>query len=165
MSRAFVNEDDQREAPFVPPRADLPDGVPNYVTPEGMALLLQEKEALQAELRSLTSGDQPDKQNEISVVNTRLLMLNNRISSAQVIHHEKMSSGEVSFGSLITIRFRGVATEQKFRIVGVDEADLKKGKMAFTSPLARLLMHKKAGDSAVLKTAGGERVIEIMAVE
>ena len=36
MSRAFINEDQQVETPFVPPRADLPRGVTNYVTPDGL---------------------------------------------------------------------------------------------------------------------------------
>jgi hypothetical protein len=46
MSRGFVNEDDQEEIPFVPPRADLPAGVTNYVTQFGMDALLYEKQML-----------------------------------------------------------------------------------------------------------------------
>ncbi|MBZ0241645.1 MAG: GreA/GreB family elongation factor, partial [Bacteroidales bacterium] len=54
---------------------------------------------------------------------------------------------------------------QKFQIVGVDEANLKQGKIAFTSPLARLLMNQEAGSSVTLKLAHGERVFKIIAVE
>ncbi len=46
MSRGFVKEDDQEENPIVPPRADLPDGVANYVTRVGMDELLAEKQML-----------------------------------------------------------------------------------------------------------------------
>jgi transcription elongation factor GreB len=42
MSRGFVKEDDQEETPIVPPRADLPEGVVNYVTQGGMGELLNE---------------------------------------------------------------------------------------------------------------------------
>ena len=48
MSRGFVKEDDQEEAPLIPPRAPLPDGVANYVTPRGMRLLLEERDAIGA---------------------------------------------------------------------------------------------------------------------
>jgi transcription elongation factor GreB len=71
MSRAFVNEDDQRETPFVAPRADLPEGVPNYVTPEGMEALLAEKESLLSELIQ-AKQDKHDSQNSVTIVNTKL---------------------------------------------------------------------------------------------
>jgi len=40
MSKAFTKDDDSPEPVLIPPRAPLPDGVPNYVTPRGLALLL-----------------------------------------------------------------------------------------------------------------------------
>lgn len=46
MSRGFVKEDDQEEIPIVLPRADLPEGVTNYVTQIGMDELLTEKKML-----------------------------------------------------------------------------------------------------------------------
>jgi transcription elongation factor GreB len=42
MSRGFVKEDDQEEAPIIPPRAALPNGVTNYVTPNGLQELKTE---------------------------------------------------------------------------------------------------------------------------
>jgi transcription elongation factor GreB len=51
MSRGFVKEDDQEETPIVPPRADLPEGVVNYVTQGGMDELLNEKQELISEKR------------------------------------------------------------------------------------------------------------------
>lgn len=53
MSRAFVKEDDQEEAPFIPPRAPLPAGVNNYVTLEGLKELNLEKEKLEKEKESV----------------------------------------------------------------------------------------------------------------
>lgn len=164
MSRAFVNEDDQRETPFVAPRADLPDGVPNYVTPQGMEALLEEKEALLSDL-ILAKQDKHDSQNSVTVVNTKLQMIENRILSAQVIHKEDSSYKEVTFGASVTLQIGSSGKEQKFQIVGVDEADLKKGKLAFTSPLARILMHKKAGELAILKLEQGERIFKILSIE
>lgn len=164
MSRAFVNEDDQREVPFVPPRADLPDGTPNYVTPTGMENLLKEKEMLLAELKELSIGDDHDKANIITIVNTQLQMLESRILSAQVISNESDSDKEVRFGSSIILQIGEDKKTQKFQIVGVDEADIKQGKIAFISPLARILIHKKAGESFTLKLASGERKFKVIAI-
>ena len=55
MSRGFVKEDDQEEAPFIPPRASLPAGVTNYVTARGMQLLLEERTQLGGD-RALIQG-------------------------------------------------------------------------------------------------------------
>jgi len=164
MSRAFVNEDDQREAPFVPSRADLPDGVPNYVTPAGMASLLKEKEMLLAKLKELTIGYDQDKANAITIVNTQLQMLENRISSAQVIPGEADSDHEIRFGSTVTLQIGDEIKTQKFQIVGVDEADIKLGKIAFISPLARMLMHKKADETVTLKLANGETKFKVISI-
>ena len=165
MSRAFVNEDDQRETPFVPPRADLPGGVPNYVTSAGMEALQKEKEDLLKELKQLVAGDERDKQTSITIVNTKLQMLENRISSAQVVNRGDNPSEKVRFGSVVSLQVGGQNKAQQFQIVGVDEADLKLSKIAFTSPLARLLLNQQAGNSVTLKLAHGERVFKIVGIE
>lgn len=53
MSRGFVKEDDQEDIPLVPPRADLPAGVENFVTEKGLEYLLEEREQLLKEQESL----------------------------------------------------------------------------------------------------------------
>lgn len=165
MSRAFVNEDDQRETPFVAPRADLPPGVANYVTQAGLEALLNEKEELLLELKHLVAGDGHEKQNDIIIVNMKLHLLEDRIASAQVIQAEDTPSEKIRFGSVVTLQLGSQSKTQQFQIVGVDEADLKSGKIAFTSPLARLLINQQAGSSVTLKLAHGERVFKIIAVD
>ena len=54
MSRAFVKEDSQEEPPRIPPRAHLPEGTANYVTPEGMQQLRDEQKALQEKKSELS---------------------------------------------------------------------------------------------------------------
>ena len=51
---------------------------------------------------------------------------------------------------------------QIFQIVGVDEADIAKGKISFISPLAKALINKKAGDKVTLKRDREDIVFEIM---
>ncbi|GAB1403158.1 transcription elongation factor GreB [Lentimicrobium sp.] len=165
MSRAFVNEDDHREMPIVPPRADLPAGFPNYVTPAGMEALQKEREQLIAERDAYSDSETHEKPMEVNVLNLRLQMLEDRLSSAQVVQPSETRPDKVHFGAVVELEVTGQSKNKKFQIVGVDEADLKKGKIAFTSPIARLLMNKKVGESVVLNPGKGERIFKIVAID
>ena len=76
MSRGFVKEEDQEATPIIPPRAPLPDGVPNYVTPQGLNQLQAEKETLEEELKKLHQLDAgPEKRYEIGMAQGKLDLL------------------------------------------------------------------------------------------
>ena len=165
MSRAFINEDQQVEAPFVPPRADLPNGVTNYVTPEGFEALLKEKEELSDRLRELNAGEEHGKMTAIKIIHIKLEMLENRILTSNIIEQEGQDMSEVRFGSKVLLQIGRSKKTRKLQIVGVDEADLKEGKIAFTSPLAKEMMNKKVGERVVLKLAHGESVFKVLEIE
>ena len=162
MSRGFVKEDDQEEIPIVPPRADLPEGVTNYVTQAGMNELLAEKQMLLDEKSRLDSPNEDEKRIALNHINAKLLLLEQRIATAQIVRPNEQAPDEVRFGAKIRLRIEANLSIQTFQIVGVDEADISKGKISFTSPLARLLINKKVGDKAVLKRGRKELVYEIM---
>lgn len=165
MSRAFINEDQQVEAPFVPPRADLPKGVTNYVTPEGLEALLKEKKELLTRLKELNEGEEHGKMTAIKVIHIQLEMLENRILTANVVENENQDMSEVRFGSKVLLQIGRGKKTRKLQIVGVDEADLKEGKIAFTAPLAKEMMNKKVGERVVLKLAHGESVFKVLEIE
>jgi transcription elongation factor GreB len=164
MSRGFVKEDDQEETPMVPPRADLPDGVTNYVTPNGMEELLAEKEAFLKEREELEASNEKERRIASNLIHAKVQLLNDRISSAQIVNLSEQPKDEVRFGATITLRIGYAKSTQKFQIVGVDEADISKKKMAFNSPIARLLMGKKVGEQAVLKLEREERMFEVVEI-
>ncbi len=60
MSRAFVKEDDSRQPPIITPRAALPQGTPNYVTPQGILQLRNELVRLETE-RSRIEANRQDE--------------------------------------------------------------------------------------------------------
>ena len=144
MSRGFIKEGDQEEIPMVPPRAYLPAGVTNYVTKEGLDALKEELKNLEAE--RVKAGD-----NYIMVnfIDATIKQLVGRINSAVEVDLSKVSRDTVSFGAWVRYNGRVV------RIVGVDEADVNKGLVSFVSPIAKVLIGKKAGDVIEL---GKERV-------
>ena len=145
MSRGFIKEGDQEEIPRVPMRAYLPEGVPNYVTKEGLEALKEELKDLEAE--RIKAGD-----NYIMVnfLDASIKLLVDRINSAVEVDISKSNKDTVSFGAWVRYNGRVV------RIVGVDEADVNKGLISFISPIAKLLIGKKAGDIIELK--GPEKI-------
>ena len=162
MSRGFVKEDDQEEIPIVPPRADLPEGVTNYVTRAGMNELMAEKKMLLDEKKHLDNSNENEKRIALNFINAKLQLLNRRIAEAKIINLKEQPQNEIRFGAMITLKIEASNKIQIFQIVGVDEANFSKGKISFTSPLAKILINKKIGDSAVLKRAKEDIIFEIL---
>ena len=146
MSRGFIKEGDQEEIPRVPMRAYLPEGVPNYVTKEGL-------DALKEELKNLETERVKASDNYIMVnfLDATIKLLVDRINSAVEVDLSKTNKDTVSFGAWVRYNRRVV------RIVGVDEADVNKGLVSFISPIAKSLIGKKAGD--VIELKGSEKIV------
>jgi transcription elongation factor GreB len=161
MSRGFVKEDDQEEIPIVPQRAYLPEGLTNFVTPKGMNQLLAEKQMLENEKINLNNANENEKRIELNYINAKLQLLNNRIAEAKIINLNEQPQNEIRFGATINLKIEASKNIQTFQIVGVDEADISKGKVSFISPIARVLINKKIGDKVILKQAGKDIVFEI----
>ena len=162
MSRGFVKEDDQEEVPMVPPRAHLPVGVTNYVTPAGMDELLAEQQALIDEKENLDISSENERRIAVNHITAKLQLLNNRITEARIIDLKEQLRDEIRFGATVTLKTEETNDIQTFQIVGVDETDISRGKISFLSPLARVLTNKKVGDKVVLKRPKGDHVLEIM---
>jgi transcription elongation factor GreB len=162
MSRGFVKEDDQEEVPMVPQRAYLPEGVPNFVTQFGMNQLLSEKQMLINERNNLNNANENEKRIALNYINAKLQLLNNRIAGAKIVDINEQSQNEIRFGAMITLKIEASENIKTFQIVGVDEADISKGKVSFISPIARALINKKTGDKVILKQANKDIVFEII---
>lgn len=163
MSRGFVKEDDQEEVPIIPERAPLPDGAVNYVTPNGYQELLDEKEALESERQNLPKTEGSERRIASNVIQAKLNRLTDRINSAQQIDSQ-IEESEIRFGAKVKLRFIDQKITRIFQIVGVDEADVKAGKIAFTSPIAKAIAGKKKGEVADLELGNETREIEILEV-
>jgi len=164
MSRAFTREDSW-EDPIVPPRAPLPDGVPNYVTPRGLALLREEQATLEAERATLEHENNNDGTRKMRIVLTRRLAeLAGRIATAEIIDPERQPHDSVRFGARVKLKDAqgGIRMVQ---IVGVDESDPDNGLVAFTAPLAKAILGCGIGDTARLRTAAGEEPLTIVEID
>jgi transcription elongation factor GreB len=172
MSRGFVKEDDQEEIPLVPPRPDLPEGVSNYMTPTGMEELHAEKQALIDEKNSIEATTEQDKRVASNFINAKIHLLEERMATAKIVELSEQPKDEVRFGASITLTIGNESKSsvskgkpQDYQIVGVDEADISKGKISFISPIAKILIGKKVGEKAILKLARENRVFEVMKIK
>lgn len=167
MSRAFAKEDDSLEAPIIPPRPALPPGTPNYVTPEGLEQLRQELAALEAErtLAEANRENEADRTRRLTVLNGQLSALNSRIASAKVVDPRSQPAREVRFGATVTLRpAAGVGAERRFTIVGVDEASVAAGKVAFVAPIARAVQGAKLGQRVQVRLGPKAEEMEVAAI-
>lgn len=166
MSRGFVKEDDQEEIPMIPQRAYLPDGVTNFVTPAGMDQLLTEKQLLinEREVLNNTSENENEKRIASNYINSKLQLLNSRISTARIVNPNDQPENEIRFGALVTLRSETSKEIQTLQIVGADEADISKGKISFISPISRSLINKRKGDKVIIKKAGNDTIFEIIGI-
>jgi len=153
MSRGFVKEGDQEEVPMILPRAFLPSGVTNYVTPEGLRLLHDEMESLKEEW-SAAGSNYVTK----NYLDAKMRLLSERINSAVLIDNTKANPDVVSFGMYVKYN------DKVIRIVGVDEADASKGLISFISPIAKALIGKKKDDKFEIKVPRGTETVEIQEV-
>ena len=158
MSKAFTDEEAAPAPPIVRPRAPLPEGVPNYVTPRGLELLRAELDelagALPADGGELAAGD-------AAALAQRRTDLEARIASAEVVAPPE-DEKTIRFGAHVTVE--SGAGERRWQIVGVDEADAAQGRISFVSPIARALIGREAGDTVRVNTPGGDEELEVLAV-
>jgi transcription elongation factor GreA len=95
----------------------------------------------------------------------RIVELEDLLQRAEVIDVSKLSGATVKFGATVTVVDEDTETQKTFQIVGETEADVKNGRMSISSPTARAMIGKKAGDAVEVNTPGGGKSYEILKVE
>ena len=100
------------------------------------------------------------------LIEGRVVAINDIIARANVIDVTKIENdGKVIFGS--TVRVQDLETNKKvsYRLVGQDEADIKKNLVFFRSPIGKAFIGKNKGDMVTVTTPSGQRNFEILEVE
>jgi transcription elongation factor GreB len=156
MSKAFTREDDDAPDERVRPRPNpsLPPGATNWVTADGFKRFQDELQSLH-EQRSGSTWNREKEQ--------RLADLEYLLSTAEVVAASGEPSNEVRFGSVVTVRDEA-GDEQKYRIVGLDETDLDRGRVSWLSPIARALMGTRLGQRVKFRFPAGEKELLITVI-
>jgi transcription elongation factor GreA len=100
-----------------------------------------------------------DKQ---GLIEARIVELEDRIARAEVIDTSRLGGTRVAFGAWVTVEDAESDSQVTYRIVGADEANLDKGTISVTSPMARALINREVGDEVKVKAPGGIRTYEIV---
>jgi transcription elongation factor GreA len=95
----------------------------------------------------------------------RILEIEGKLAAAQVIDPATLDAdGRVVFGATVDLEDEGSGSRVTYQIVGDDEADLKLGLISISSPIARALIGRSAGDVAEVRAPGGLKSYEIIEV-
>jgi transcription elongation factor GreA len=99
------------------------------------------------------------------MIEGRIGEIQGKIAGAEIINPAEIKSDRVVFGAHVTIVDQETEEKSHYQIVGIDEADVKKGMISILSPLARALIGKKVGDAVVVQSPKGDKDFEILAFE
>lgn len=181
MNKAFTRErdgedDDEDGAAAMLP---LPAGGKNYITPQGYARLRAElltlidderPKVVEAVHWAAKNGDRSENgdylygKKRLREIDRRIRFLTKRLEIAEVVDPERRETcDQVFFAATVDI-LRGNGSEQTLSIVGVDEIDLSRGHISWISPIARVLLKAREGDTVYFRGPDGEEEIEILAV-
>ena len=95
----------------------------------------------------------------------RIAEIEDRLARAQVIDVTRLSGDQVKFGATVSLVDEDTEEEARYQIVGEHEADVKRGKVSVTSPIARAMIGKEKGDTVEVNTPSGVKAYEITKVE
>jgi transcription elongation factor GreB len=180
MSKAFTKESDEQENDEAEEADILPASIKNYMTPHGAASLQEELRQLLRVERPKTvetvswaagNGDRSENgdyiygKKRLREIDKRMRYLTKRLESAVIVDPAQQQALEqVFFGATVTY-VREDDTKHTVKLVGIDEADLTKGKISWISPVAKALIKARAGDTVEIHTPIGPEAIEILEVK
>ena len=157
----------------------LPPGVKNYITPAGFARMQEEVNALLrverpkiVEIVSWAAGNGDRSENgdylygkkRLREIDRRVRFLTKRLRIAEMVDPSLQTNREqVFFGATVTYA-NARDEERTVRILGVDEADLKRGEVSLHSPIARALLRARVGDTVQIATPGGREAVDVLEI-
>jgi len=150
-------------------------------------MTLRGAEALRNELRRLKSEDRPRVIKAIAearshgdlsenaeyhaareqqgFIEGRISEIEAKLSTAEIIDPSSVpNNGKVIFGATVDLEAEDDGKTLCYQIVGEDEADIKAGRISITSPIARALVGKSAGDVVDVVAPGGKHSYEVVKV-
>jgi transcription elongation factor GreB len=180
MSKTPPSEPAQDEDEDLEGAAPIPAGAKNYVTPQGHARLKEEAlhllnrerpELVKVVAWAASNGDRSENadyiygKRRLREIDRRIRFLTKRLDKAEVIDPAaREQTDQVFFGATVTV-MDDQGSENTYSIVGIDEADVGRGRISWISPLARALLKRREGDEVAFKSPGGDQVLEIVRVE
>ena len=178
MSKAFTKEQDGADEDELPPEAEQPRGVKNYITPAGYARMHAELQQLLDVERPQTvgivhwaasNGDRSENgdyiygKKRLREIDRRIRFLIKRLEIAEVVDSRGQEQERVFFGATVSVR-DAAGRARSVSIVGMDEVDPSRGRVSWISPIARALLKSREGDIVSLRTPAGVEELEVVEI-
>lgn len=179
MSKAFTKESDGADVDDeIEPGNALPAGVKNYITPAGYTKLKEEffyllnverPELVKTVAWAASNGDRSENadykygKRRLREIDRRLRFLTKRMDYAEIIDPAGRDSDQVFFGATVSVEDQA-GQQHTYRIVGMDEVDLTRGRVSWMSPIARALLKAREGDTVRFEAPGGIQQLDILEV-
>jgi transcription elongation factor GreB len=110
------------------------------------------------------NGDYIYGKKRLREIDGRIRFLTKRLESAEIVDPaQQKNRDQVFFGATVTYE-NSRGDEKTVTIVGIDEADLERGRISWVSPVARALLKAREGDAVELRTPSGIEPIEIIEI-
>jgi|TARA_Y200000002_G_C22339237_1_gene520130 transcription elongation factor GreA len=101
-----------------------------------------------------------------ALIESRVIAINDLIARANVIDVTKIENdGKVIFGATVNLKDLDTEKQITYKLVGQDEADIKKNLIFFKSPIGKALIGKNKGEMVIVNTPSGEKNFEILEVK
>lgn len=179
MSKAFTKESDRDDDDDLAGAPALPAGGKNYITRQGHDRLraellhlldVERPKVVEVVHWAASNGDRSENgdyiygKKRLREVDRRIRFLSKRLEHAEVVDPAtREDTDQVFFGATVTVADESGKTST-YAIVGIDEADAGRGRIAWISPMARALMKAREGDTVSVQTPDGRREVDIVEV-
>ena len=180
MSKAFSKESEQDDEDQHAAEPPVPSGLKNYITPAGfkrlkdeaLHLLDKERPELVKVIQwAASNGDRSENadyiygKRRLREIDRRIRFLTRRLDIAVVVEPAaRDDTDQIFFGATVTV-MNGQGEEKIYSIVGIDEADVSRGRISWISPLAKALIKAREGNTITVRTPGGDESFEIVGIE
>src|SRR5260370_14412830 len=146
-------------------RAVLEDELKQRIRVERPRLVQRIQEAIEDDSNLAENSEYQAGKGEQEINEAAIVELEDKLARAEVIDVSKLSGDTVKFGATVTLIEEDTGEKKVWQIVGEPEADVKKGKISVTSPIARALIGKAKGATVEVEAPGVAKAYTIRRVQ
>jgi transcription elongation factor GreA len=143
----------------------LEDELKQRIRVERPRLVQRIQEAIADDTNLAENSEYQAAKTEQEINEVRIVELEDKLARAEVIDVSKLFGDTVKFGATVTLIEEDTGDKKVWQIVGEPEADVKKGKISVTSPIARALIGKRRGAAVEVEAPGGNKTFKIRQVQ
>ena len=144
--------------------AALEDELKHRIRVERPRLIARVQDAIADDSNLAENSEYQAAKADQAINEARIAELEDKLARAEVIDVSRLSGDTITFGATVTLMEENSGERKVWQIVGEPEADVGKGKISVTSPIARALIGKNKGDTVEVEAPGGVRSYKVRKV-